>query len=165
MATIMQINVQRISVTSRKTFADVVAALERQLGRPDMSKFFGDIAASRSAAELERIIKAAVGPLDLMEFARFDQGAVLQRTLGKDAPQVMRFLVGNPLVMKEMVKVLPDAGSYAPVTILIDERADGVHLSYDRIASFLASYGNAEALEVAKTLDGKIEALLVTAAN
>jgi len=165
MATILQINVQRVSFTSRKTFADVVAALEGQLGRPDMSKFFRDIAASRSEAELQQIVKSAVGPLDLMEFARFDQGEVLRRALGNDAPQVMRFLVGNPLIMREMVKVLHDAGSYAPVTILIDERADGVHLSYDRMTSFLASYENAEALKVAQTLDGKIEALLETVAN
>jgi hypothetical protein len=41
---------------------------------------------------------------------------------------------------------VPDAGSYAPVTILIDERPDGVHLSYDRMGSLLAPYGNAEAL-------------------
>jgi len=27
-------------------------------------------------------------------------------------------------------------------SILVDERADGVHLSYDSTASFLASYGN-----------------------
>jgi hypothetical protein len=39
-----------------------------------------------------------------------------------------------------MVKFVPDAGSYAPVTILIDEREDGVHLSYDTMASFLTPY-------------------------
>jgi hypothetical protein len=33
--------------------------------------------------------------------------------------------------MKEMVRHVPDAGAYAPITILIDERADGVHISYD----------------------------------
>jgi hypothetical protein len=31
--------------------------------------------------------------------------------------------------MKEMVKHVPDTGSYAPVTILVDERLDGVRLS------------------------------------
>ena len=58
-----------------------------------------------------------------------------------------------------------DAGSYAPVTILIDERPDGVHLSYDRMASFLRSYGNEEALKVAEALDSKVEALLMAAAH
>jgi uncharacterized protein (DUF302 family) len=68
--------------------------------------------------------------------------------------------VGNPLIMKEMAKRVPDAGSYAPVTILVDERVDGVHLSYDRMASFLAPYGNSDALKVAHDLDLKVEQLL-----
>jgi hypothetical protein len=50
------------------------------------------------------------------------------------------------------------------VTVPIDERADGVHLSYDRMASFLAPYGNAQPLKVARELDAKIESLLVAAA-
>jgi len=36
---------------------------------------------------------------------------------------MIRFLIGNPLIMRQMVQHVPDAGSYAPVTILIDERA------------------------------------------
>jgi hypothetical protein len=35
-----------------------------------------------------------------------------------------------------------------------------VHLSYDRMASFLAPYGTNDALEVARNLDKKIEDLL-----
>jgi hypothetical protein len=48
---------------------------------------------------------------------------------------------------------------------LIDERPDGVHLSYDRMASFLASYGNADASKVVRELDAKVEALLTAAAK
>jgi hypothetical protein len=64
-----------------------------------------------------------------------------------------------------MVKSVPDAGSYAPVTILIDERSDGVHLSYDTMASYLAPYGNPDALKVARDLDAKVEVLLAAAAE
>ena len=78
--------------------------------------------------------------------------------------KIFRLVIGNPLIMREMVKHVPDAGSYAPVTILIDERPDGVHISYDRMAGFLAPYENAEALKVAKDLDAKVEALLASAA-
>jgi hypothetical protein len=59
-----------------------------------------------------------------------------------------------------MLEHVPDAGSYAPVTILIDERPDGVHLSYDRMASILAPYRKSEALKVARDLDAKVEVLL-----
>jgi hypothetical protein len=53
----------------------------------------------------------------------------------------------------------------SPVTVLIDERADGVHVSYDLMASFLAPYGNAQASAVAGQLDEKVLALLTTAAE
>ncbi len=63
-------------------------------------------------------------------FDRFDFGDVLRKERGGERPKMLRLVVGNPLIMKEMAKIVPDAASYAPVTILIDERADGVHLSY-----------------------------------
>ena len=98
-------------------------------------------------------------------FMQLDQGAVVQKETGRDTPRIIRLLIGNPLIMKEMAKHVPDAGSYAPVTVLVDERADGVHLSYDRMAGFLAAYGNRDALQVAEDLDNKIETLLREAAD
>ena len=82
-----------------------------------------------------------------------------------DKPKIVRFLIGNPLIMKEMAKHVPDAGAYAPVTILVDERADGVHLTYDKMTSLLAPYKNSNALKVAQDLDKKIENLLRAAAG
>jgi uncharacterized protein (DUF302 family) len=99
-----------------------------------------------------------------MDFARFDIGEVLRKESGADSPRILRLVIGNPLIMKQMAVHVPDAASYAPVTVLIDERADGVHVSYDRMAGYLAPYGNAEALKVAQELDAKIEALLSAAA-
>ena len=95
-----------------------------------------------------------------MLFMQLDQGAVVRKETGHETPKIIRFVIGNPLIMKEMAKHVPDAGSYAPVTVLVDERADGVHLSYDRMASFLAPYGNADTLAVARDLDLKIETIL-----
>jgi len=99
-----------------------------------------------------------------MLFAEFDHGAIVRKGTGRDTPRIIRFVIGNPLIMKEMARHVPDAGSYAPVTVLIDERTDGVHLSYDRMASLLAPYGNPQALEVARNLDMKVEDVLRQAA-
>ena len=88
----------------------------------------------------------------------------MRKGTGRDTPKIIRMVIGNPLIMRRMVQHVPDAGSYAPVTILIDKSSDGVHLSYDRMASFLATYQNAEALKVAHELDAKIEALLASIA-
>jgi uncharacterized protein (DUF302 family) len=160
-----QITIERFSVISAKTFAEVASAIATQVGHPNIKQFYEAIQAAEDDQELQRVVNLAIGPSDLMEFISLDHGVVLRRGLGPGAPNVMRLLIGNPLIMRKMVKHVSDAGSYAPVTILIDERADGVHLSYDRMASLIAPYENAEALEVARALDNKVEGLLVEAAQ
>jgi uncharacterized protein (DUF302 family) len=100
-----------------------------------------------------------------MQFMRFDLGEIVRKERGEKAPRSLSYLIGNPLIMKQMLERSPDAGSYAPVTILVDERLDGVWLSYDRMASFLTPYGTGEALKVARDLDAKIETILTNVAN
>ena len=110
------------------------------------------------------VVERNLGKAELMLFVQLDHGAILRKETVMKLPKIVRFVIGNPLIMKEMAKHVPDAGSYAPVTVLVDERADGVHLSYDRMASLLAPYENRDALEVARNLDRKIEDLLREAA-
>jgi hypothetical protein len=45
------------------------------------------------------------------------------------------------------------------------EREGGVHISYDRMESYLVPYGNLAALEVARELDAKGEVLLTEIAG
>jgi uncharacterized protein (DUF302 family) len=161
----IEVQVHRVSTVSQRPFEDVVSRLTASIGRPDMPEFHSAVASATTLADLEKLVQAAVGPSNLMEFARFDMGDVLRKERGGQRPKALRFVVGNPLIMKEMAKVVPDAASYAPVTILIDERADGVHLSYDTMESLLTPYQNESALKVARDLDAKVEGLLETAAR
>ena len=94
-----------------------------------------------------------------------DAGAVLRKESGRDALKIKRFLIGNPLIMNEMAKHVVDAASYAPVTVLVYDQSDGVHLSYDTMASLLKPYANTQALAIARDLDTKIESLLHEAAG
>jgi uncharacterized protein (DUF302 family) len=162
---IRKIEVERFTLSSSKSFDQVVAALNSAVGHPDMSEFWKSTHRAQSDAELQSIIEKGLGRTGLMLFVEFDHGAIVRKGTGRATPRMIRFVIGNPLIMKEMAKRVPDAGSYAPVTILIDERSDGVHLSYDRMASFLAPYNNSEALKVARDLDEKVEALLSAAAG
>ncbi len=130
------------------------------VGHPDMAEFARATKSARTFAELEDVVRNGLGKTELMIFMKLDLGAILRKESGLDTPKIVRLVIGNPLIMKEMAKRVPDAGSYAPVTILLDERADGVHLSYDRMASLLAPYRNAEVLAVAQDLDAKIERLI-----
>ena len=52
-----------------------------------------DVATKKITAEddveLQRLVDITVGPSDLMEFMRLDQGVVLRRELGPEAPNVV----------------------------------------------------------------------------
>ena len=161
---IRNVQVQRWSIRSFRPISRIVELLEAAVGHPDMAVLGREIAEARTPNDLQAVVQKWLGTSGLMEFARYDLGAVVKKEMS-GAPSSYRFVIGNPLIMKDMVKHVPDAGSYAPVTVLIDERADGVHLSYDRMASLLGSYDNAPALQVAKDLDTKIETLLTEAAG
>ncbi len=130
-----------------------------------MNVFHSAVAAATTTAELEAVVQAAIGTSELMEFVRFDAGEVLRKERGGRGPKSLRLIVGNPLIMKRMARAVPDAAAYAPTTILVDERADGVHLSYDLMASLLAPYGSQAALAVARDLDAKVERLLESVAG
>lgn len=162
---VKKIEIERFSFTSAKPFDQVVAAIHAEIGHPDMADFRRSIHQAQTADELESAVQKSLGRAGLMLFAEFDHGAVIRKAAGHDTPKILRLVIGNPLIMKEMAKHVPDAGSYAPVTVLVDERPDGVHLSYDRMASLLAPYGNSDALEVARNLDAKVEKLMRQAAG
>jgi uncharacterized protein (DUF302 family) len=161
---INKIEMERFSLTSSNPFDEVVAGVNAAIGHPDIAEFGRSTHEARSFAELKSAVEKGLSEAGLMLFMQLDQGAVLRKEMGRDTPRIIRFIIGNPLIMKEMAKHVPDAGSYAPVTVLVDERADGVHLSYDKMESFLAPYANTAALEVARELDRKVEKLLQQAA-
>ena len=161
----IEIQVRRFSVVSSRPFEEIVSRVTATIGHPDMNAFHSAVVAASTVADLEAVVQGAIGSSELMEFVRFDAGEILRKERGGNEPKILRLVVGNPLIMKEMAKTVPDTASYAPVTILIDERADGVHLSYDSMASLIAPYESPAALVVAKDLDAKIENLLTTAAR
>jgi uncharacterized protein (DUF302 family) len=161
----IEIQVRRFSVVSPRSFDDIVSRLRADIGRPNMDTFHAALGRARTPADLEAVVQRAVGSSGLMEFIRFDAGEVLRKESRGQQPRIIRVVVGNPLIMKEMVKHVSDAASYAPVTILIVEEANSVRLSYDTMASLIAPYGSAPASRVAHDLDEKVESLMIEIAR
>ncbi len=154
---IRKVEMERFSVTSSKPFDVVVAAIKASIGHPNMAELWQAVQRATTTAELEAAIQPTLGKTGLMQFVEFDHGMVIRKGTEQHTSKMIRLVIGNPLIMKEMAKRVPDAGSYAPVTVLVDERADGVLISYDRMASLLAPYGNRDALSIARDLDAKVE--------
>ena len=162
---IIDVHLRRHSLVSNRSFDEVVNRLTATIGRPEMHAFHGALAAAATADDLTAAVRGAVGSSGLMEFIRFDAGDVVRKARGGNGPRILRLVVGNPLIMKDMAAEVPDAAAYAPVTILVDERADGVHLSYDAMASLLGPYDSPSATAVARDLDAQVLRLLADAAG
>jgi len=162
---ITRISVERFYIESSKTFEEVLLALEKGIGRPDMRLLRAQMDQAPTIPEFQRIVDGAVGPADLMEFLRLDLGAALRKDPTAKAFKIVRIIAGNPLIMKQMVEHVPDAGSYAPVTILVYESQGKVRICYDTMESLLTPSQNGPALKVAKDLDFKVIHLLTDAAG
>ena len=159
-----QITVTRFNVTSSKTFEAVVSDLHTAVRQPYLAALRQAMDVTPTYTDFEALIGAVVGSSGFMEFIRFDQGDVLRKKNGESAPQSIRLILGNPVIMAQMLELVSDSGSYSPVTILIDERPDGVHVSYDEMSGLLTPYKNANASLIARDLDAKIESLITSAA-
>ena len=160
--TVKQLNVERVSYISQKPFSKVLEALDAAVGHPKMDEMWQKLFKADTVADVEEIMRSFVGSSGLIEFLRFNHGDIVHKEKTGSKPGIVRLVVGNPSIMRQMAEHVPDAGSYAPVTILIDERSDGVHLTYDRMTSFLATYENERALKVARELDAKVEGMLAS---
>jgi uncharacterized protein (DUF302 family) len=158
--------IRRVTVTSDHSFDDVVAAVYAGLGR--IGNFAAALAVWRNAADRESFdaaVRPLTGPSGLIELLSLDHGAAVTVRYPDRGYRLLRIIAGNPVTMSKMTVTTPDAGSYAPVTILVAEGPHGVTLSYDRVASAIAPYGSAEASAVAETLDDAVLTLLHDAAG
>jgi uncharacterized protein (DUF302 family) len=98
---IRKIDVERFTLSTSKPFDQVVAVLNSAVGHPDMSEFRKSTDRAQSVAELQSTIEKALGRTGLMLFAEFDHGAIVRKGTGHDTPRMIRFVIGNPLIMKE----------------------------------------------------------------
>jgi hypothetical protein len=133
------------------------------ISRPDIERLFSDLAASTSYEQFRSLVHQAQGSAGLMRFLHLDLDTALAldpQARDGAARHLVRLIAGNPVTMGQMTRHVPDAGSYAPVTILIQEMPDGgTRIAYDTVTSAIAPYHDAAAAHVAEQLDAEIPGL------
>jgi uncharacterized protein (DUF302 family) len=120
---IRKIEMERFSLITSKRFDEVISSVNAAIGHPDTAEFGRSTHEAHSFAELKSAVEKGLSKLGLMLFMQLDHGAILRNDTGHETPKMICLVIGNPRIMKEMAKHIPDAGSYAPVTVLVDERA------------------------------------------
>jgi hypothetical protein len=161
---VLEVLVRRRVFDTERPFSDVLDGVFGGISQPDIELLFSKLAASTSYEEFSSLVAQAQGSAGLMRFLQLDLDHAL--TLDPQAQdragrRLVRLIAGNPVTMGEMTRHVADAGSYAPVTILIQEMpGGGTRVAYDAVASAIAPYHDAAASQVAERLDTEVLGLL-----
>jgi hypothetical protein len=161
---VLNVQIRRHVFDSERPFPDVLGAIFGGISQPDIEVLFGKLAASTSYEQFSSLVRQAQGSAGLIRFMELDLDHAL--TLDPQARdqagrRLVRLIAGNPVTMGEMTRHVTDAGSYAPVTILIqDKPGGGTRVAYDTVASAIAPYHDAAAMQVAQRLDAEVLELL-----
>jgi len=163
---VLDVQVRRHVFDSERPFPDVLDAIFGGISQPDIEPLFGKLAASNSYEQFSSLVRQAQGSAGLIRFMELDLDRAFTlhpqaRDRDRAGRRLVRLIAGNPVTMGEMTRHVADAGSYAPVTILVEEKpAGGTRVAYDTVASAIAPYRDAAASQVAQRLDTEVLELL-----
>jgi uncharacterized protein (DUF302 family) len=161
---VLDIVMRRHVFDTGRPFSSVLDGIFSGISQPDITQLFSKLAESKTYQEFSSLVEQAQGSAGLMRFLQLDlDGALTLDPQAEDwtGRRLVRLIAGNPVTMGQMTRHVPDAGSYAPVTILIEETpGGGTRVAYDSVVSAIAPYDNAAASEVAGRLDAEVLGLL-----
>jgi hypothetical protein len=161
---VLEVVVRRHVFDSDRPFPAVLTCIFGGISQPDIGMLFSKLGTSTSYEEFSSLVARAQGSAGLMRFLQLDLDHALTldpQAQNREGLRLVRLIAGNPVTMGQMTCHVPDAGSYAPVTILIQEMPGGrSRIAYDTVASAIAPYQDAAASQVAEHLDGEVLTLL-----
>jgi uncharacterized protein (DUF302 family) len=149
--------IERSSVRTGKSYDSATVAFENAIGRLEVETAKALVERQASWAEVEAEMARMAGPSGLMLFAKFDQGAVA--SLSGTKIRCRQYLVGNPAIAAQIVRIEASASLYVPFHVaLFEQHNEGeAVLAYDRPSSFLGQFDRPELSEIGLMLDAKID--------
>ena len=122
------------------------------------------VSSNKSFDEVTKAVKSLVAKNGMMIMAEVDQGRMLSMT-GLNLKATL-YIVGNPVVGKQLFEQDHAVGLYVPVRIFVYSDASGkTSVSYDKPSTLLSQFQNSKMNMVAEMLDQKLEGLANMAAH
>ena len=159
MITRRRIEVEHIRIESAESFADVRAALERNVPQldPTLMKALTDGDVVRANRERDQ------GP-ELFIFQVRDHGALL--AIAGKARNALQYEIGNPVTATLMTRHQQSAALYAPIRVVLYENDAGHGVfEYDQPSTTFGQVGDERVTAVARGLDAALERVLQGAAE
>ena len=147
----------RVTYDSARGFAETQSSFDEHVPLLDLGVAINLVRNGASWDQVQSAVNTSIGPSGLVALARLEQGLLL--SLSGEAVQATLYLVGNPLVARQVLGHDRAGALYAPfrVAVFADDR--GTHISYDKPSTVFASLGSAEIDQIAVDLDAKIAAV------
>jgi uncharacterized protein (DUF302 family) len=147
----------RVTYDSARGFAETQSSFDEQVPFLDPGVAVDLVINGASWEQVQSAVNTRIGPSGLVALVRLEQGLLL--SLSGEALQASLYLVGNPLVAREVLGHDPAGALYAPFRVAVFADDLGTHISYDKPSTVFASLGSASVDQIAVDLDAKIAAV------
>jgi hypothetical protein len=152
--------VEHIRIVSRRSFADVRAAMDHL---PRFDERLRSLLDRGNAAAVKAELEKIQGDVGLMVFSVATHGDWLAILSGRR--NALQYVIGNILVSTQMTQHGLMAGLYAPLRVILYENDAGTAtIEYDRPSDLFGQFGVPEITAVARELDETIHRVVVGAA-
>jgi uncharacterized protein (DUF302 family) len=148
----------RLSYDSNLDFNETRARFDERVPAFEDAAGIELVLGGASWSEVQAAVDARVGPTGLVALSRLDQGALL--SLEGEPLEATLYLVGNPIIAREVTRHEPAAALYAPFRVAVYRDTTGVHIAYDKPSSIFASLGSSGIDAIAVELDDKIRTVV-----
>jgi uncharacterized protein (DUF302 family) len=148
----------RLTYDSNLDFNETRARFDERVPAFESATSIELVVGGASWSEVQAAVDARVGPTGLVTLSRLDQGALL--SLEGEPLEATLYLVGNPIIAREVTRHEPAAALYAPFRVAVYRDTTGVHIAYDKPSSIFASLGSSGIDAIAVELDDKIRTVV-----
>lgn len=144
----------RITIDSAHDFATTRSRFEERVPIVDPTGLLELVARGASWSQVETEVGQRIGPSGFVALSRLDQGVLL--SLHGEPVDTTQYLVGNPLIARQIIGLNRTAALHAPFPLAIYRDDQGVHVAYIQPSSSFGSLGSADIDVIAKELDARI---------
>jgi hypothetical protein len=144
----------RITIDSDHDFETTRARFEVCVPIFDQTVALELVGRGASWSQVETEIGQLIGPTGFIALSRLDQGSLL--SLHGKPVDTTQYLVGNPLIARQIIGLNRTAALHAPFPLAIFGDDQGVHVAYIQPSSSFGSLGAADIDLIAKELDARI---------
>jgi hypothetical protein len=157
MKTIHTIGVEHIRIESTKSFAEVRAALERNVPSLDPT-----LVKALAGGDVERANREKQQGPELSIFGVRDHGALL--AIAGKPRNALQYEIGNPVTASLMTRRRISAALYAPIRVVLYENDAGHGVfEYDQPSTTFGQFGDEQVTAVARGLDAALARSLLGA--